>query len=106
MSKELENALEKDFIKQLESLEYEYVSIKNEDDLLVNLKKQLEIHNNITLTKDEFRKVLNHLNQGGVVSRAKVLRDRFNLKRDDGTSELIEFFNMEKWCQNEYQVTV
>ena len=105
MSKQLENALENEFIEQLEALEYAYVSIKDEDDLLLNLKKQLEIHNDIELSCSEFKKVLNHLNQGSVVERAKILRDRFNLKRDDGTSERIEFFNMEKWCQNEYQVT-
>ncbi|MDC0932666.1 type I restriction endonuclease [Arcobacteraceae bacterium] len=105
MAKELENELENKFIKQLDGLGYKYVPIKNEDDLLINLKAQLERHNNISLSKDEFKKVLNHLNDGGIVKRAQILRDWFALKRDDGTTKRIRFFNMDKWCENEYQVT-
>jgi len=60
--------LENNLIDQLKKLEYDYVAIKDEKDLLANLKKQLEIHNNISLnntslSEREFERVLNHLNR-------------------------------------------
>jgi type I restriction enzyme R subunit len=44
-----EAQLEKNLIKQLQGLEYDFVVIKDEKELLNNLKKQLEIHNFKTL---------------------------------------------------------
>jgi len=38
--------LEREFIKQLQSQAYEYVSIKSEADLIANLRRQLEKLNN------------------------------------------------------------
>lgn len=105
MAKQSEYFMEKELIRQLENLGYRRISIKDENELLTNLKKQLERHNNIELSMDEFKKILNHLNDGGIVQRAFILRDRFPLQRDDGTTKRIRFFNMEKWCENEYQVT-
>jgi len=42
-----EDALEKAFIKQLESQAYEYLTITSEQDLVTNLRKQLEKLNDI-----------------------------------------------------------
>jgi type I restriction enzyme R subunit len=46
---ESEAQLENNLIKQLQGLEYDLVTIKDEKELLDNLKKQLEIHNFKTL---------------------------------------------------------
>jgi type I restriction enzyme R subunit len=100
-----EQALEDSLVKQLQTLGYEFAPISNEADLLINLKRQLEKHNGVKLTDGEFAKVLNHLNKGNVFDRAKTLRDRFQITRDNGESIYIEFLNQEHWCQNEYQVT-
>ncbi len=105
MAKQSEYFMEKELIRQLENLGYRRVSIKDENELLSNLKKQLERQNDIELSMNEFKRVLNHLNDGAIVQRAFILRDRFPLQRDDGTTKRIRFFNMEKWCENEYQVT-
>ncbi len=105
MSKKSEAVLEAELITKLIGLGYENVKLSNEEDMLLNLKKQLEIHNDTTFSKAEFRKILNHLSGGSVVKRAKILRDRYNLKKDDGTDKYIDFLNMDKWCQNEYQVS-
>lgn len=86
-------------------LGYARVQITNADELRTNLKQQLEKHNKVTLSEGEFNKVLNHLDKGNVFERAKTLRDRFNLTRDDGSSCYIQFLNTQHWCQNEYQVT-
>jgi type I restriction enzyme R subunit len=69
------------------------------------LKRQLEIHNKISLTDKEFEKILNHLNQGNVFEKAKTLRDKMQLDRCDGSSTYIEFIQQEEWCRNEFQVT-
>ena len=102
---ESEAILEQNLIKQLKEEGYTYVNIPDETALLSNLKTQLEKFNNIKLTEKEYSKILNHLNKGNVFDRAKTLRDRFALLRDDGTTIYIRFLNTEKWCQNEYQVT-
>ncbi len=105
MTYQSEQALEEELILQLQGLGYQRVVIADEAQLLANLKLQLEKHNRISLTLQEFEKVLNHLNKGNIFDRAKILRDKFVLQRDDGTNEYIEFINMDHWCQNEYQVT-
>lgn len=100
-----EQILEDNLVQQLQGLGYTFVAIKDEADLLANLKRQLEKHNGIALTDHEFSKILNHLNKGNVFDRAKILRDQFQLTKDDGQSVYIEFLNQEHWCQNQYQVT-
>jgi type I restriction enzyme R subunit len=105
MSYQSEQALENKLIDQLTGLGYDRVSIHNESDLVLNLKAQLEKHNKIRLTDGEFARVLNHLNKGNIFEKAKILRDRMYLQRDDGTSAYLEFINHTEWCQNRFQVT-
>ena len=105
MTRQSEQVLEDNLVEQLTTLGYEYVTIKDESSLLSNLKTQLEKHNKTKLSESEFHKILNHLNKGNIFDRAKTLRDRYQLTKDDGTSIYLEFINMDHWCQNEYQVT-
>jgi type I restriction enzyme, R subunit len=105
MNTQSEQALENNLLIQLQGMKYEYVAIRNEEELVANLKTQLEKHNKLTLTESEFARVLNHLNKGGVFERALTFRDKMHLVRDDGTNAYIEFFNTKEWCQNEFQVT-
>lgn len=105
MTRQSEQVLEDTLVEQLGSLGYSFAQITDEAALLTNLKTQLEKHNNQAFSKNEFAKILNHLNKGNIFDRAKILRDRFQLTKDDGKSTYIEFLNMDHWCQNEYQVT-
>lgn len=101
-----EYALEAALITQLNGMEYASVVIEDEVAMLANLKRQLETHNQgIQLTAAEFDRVLNHLNTGSVFERAKILRDKFALKRDNGDTAYISFMNSDDWCMNEFQVT-
>jgi type I restriction enzyme R subunit len=100
-----EQELEKTFIKQLNRLGFESIVILNAKALESNLRKQLERFNQTTFTDNEFSRILNHLNKGDRFQKAKTLRDRFMLKRDDNTETYVRFFNMEFWCKNEYQIT-
>lgn len=106
-----EYALEAALIAQLNGMEYASVAIEDEVAMLANLKRQLETHNQgITFTQTEFERILNHLNTGGVFERAKILRDKFALKRDPVLNQpdetaYINFLNCDDWCLNEFQVT-
>jgi type I restriction enzyme R subunit len=100
-----EAELEKNLIARLTGLGYEAVTIRDEAEFLANLRTQLDKHNRVQLSNAEFEKVLNQLDKGNVFDRAKILRDRFQLTRDDGSSLYLQFLNTEEWCRNEYQVT-
>lgn len=100
-----EGELENKLIEVLVKMGYKYVPIKDETALVANLKKQIEKHNNLSLSDKEFAQVLNHLNKGNIWDKAKILRDKMQLTKEDGKSVYIEFMNQEGWCQNEFQVT-
>jgi type I restriction enzyme R subunit len=113
MSKQSEQILEEQLIAQLQKLGYSYIVINSEQDLLLNLKGQLEKHNqhalsktgNAQFTQIEFEKILNLLSKGSVFEKAKILRQKQHLVRDNGDNLYFEFLNTEHWCQNQYQVT-
>jgi type I restriction enzyme R subunit len=105
MSHQSEAILEHNLIKQLVGLNYKSVKIQDGIALVANLKSQLEVFNETTFTAKEFDAVLNHLAKGNVFEKAKTLRDRFQLDKEDGTSFYVRFFNTEDTSQNLYQVT-
>lgn len=105
MAKQPEQILEEQLVAQLQKLGYGLVQLKDEKDLLGNLKQQLEKHNNIQFSKAEFEKVLNILSKGSVFEKAKTLREKQHLIRDNGDNLYFEFINSEHWCQNQFQVT-
>ena len=100
-----EKELEKQLIEQLLLQEYEKVDIKNENQLMNNFKKQLEIINKIEFSEDEFKKIQNHLAGGSIFDKAKKLRDRFELFRDNGEVKYILFLEQEDFSKNIFQVT-
>jgi type I restriction enzyme R subunit len=100
-----EATLENNLIFQLKELGYHFVAVHDGETLLSNLKSQLERFNNTSFTTKEFDAILNHLAKGNVFEKAKTLRDRYNLAKEDGTTFYVRFFNNEAWSQNLYQVT-
>src|SRR5690554_1332782 len=105
MTSQPEHILELNLIAQLEKLGYEKAVIKDESDLLINLKSQLEKHNKVKLSDNEFKQVLNYINKGNVFERAKILRDRVPYTNDQGITKTVELINQIHWCKNEFQVT-
>ena len=105
MTHQSEQQLEKELIEQLVRLGFQTVSIEHTDALHANLRSQLEKFNETKFSDAEFARILNHLNKGDRFNKAKTLRDRFALHRDDDSTFFLRFFNMEQWCKNEYQVT-
>lgn len=100
-----EQILENNLITQLIGLGYKKVIIKDETDLLLNLKIQLETHNKTKLSDNDFKQILNHLNKGNIFEKAKTLRDRVPYTNDKGEPKTIELINQIHWCQNQFQVT-
>lgn len=105
MNTQTEQQLEYALIAQLETLGWEKVVIAHEDDLLANLKRQLEKHNKVAFSDYEFKQILNKLARGNIFEKAKILRDKVDYTKDDGTTGYIELINQAQWCKNEYQVT-
>ena len=105
MCTQTEQELENNLISQLQTIGFEKVKIEDEDALLINLKKQLEKHNKCVLSDYEFNQVLNKLAKGNIFDKAKILRDRIDYVKDDGSVGYIELINQIQWCKNQYQVT-
>lgn len=105
MSTQTELQLENALIAQLETLGWKKVVIPDEVALVANLHVQLEKHNKIKISDSEFKQILNKIARGNIFEKAKILRDKIDYKRDDGTVGYIELINQVHWCKNEYQVT-
>lgn len=105
MTTQPEAILENNLVKQLAGLGYQRVSILNEAQLLQNLQEQLEVFNQTKFSSREFETILNHLAKGNVFEKAKTLRDRFVITRENGEHFYVRFFNAEDWNQNLFQVT-
>ncbi len=105
MTVQSEYQLENELIGQLQQLGYTSVTLKDESQLLSNLKTQIERANGLApLSETEWKQVISFLNTGTVFERAKNLRDLFPVKFDDGTSKHI-FFLSDDPSKNIYQVT-
>lgn len=104
MTHQSEQELEKTLLKQLQGLGFDAVALPDNDAMLANLRSQLAKFNNTVFSDAEFERILNHLNKGDRFNKAKTLRDRFVLSRDDESTFYVRFFNMTQWCKNEYQV--
>ena len=112
MTVQSENSLEQGLIRTLQENSYEYVEIKEEENLRSNFKLQLEKHNRKALedvgrtgfTEAEFDKIMLHLEGGTRFEKSKKLRDLKDFELEDGQIIWVSFLNTKKWCQNEFQV--
>lgn len=105
MTTQPEQILENNLVAQLVRLGYKKATIRDEKDLLANLKIQLEKHNKVQLRDNEFKQILNYINKGNVFERAKILRDRVPYTNNQGETKTVELINQIHWCQNGFQVT-
>lgn len=104
-----ENDLENAFIKQLESQAYEYLNIVKEDDLILNLRSQLEKLNNISFSDNEwnyfFKKEIANSNQR-IEEKTRTIQEDYIkiLERDDGTKKNIYIIDKGNIHNNSLQV--
>lgn len=104
--------VETKFIDRLESIGYEYIDMKNYDDVLTNFRIQLAAFNAIKLTEAkgtvsfsdaEFNRIMLHLDNHSVYESAKLLRDKYILSLDNGKTVYLDFFSFDS-DRNIYQV--
>ena len=101
--------LEREFIKQLTSQGYEYLTIHNEASLTSNLRKSLETLNNYSFSDKEWNRLFNdsiaNRNESIVEKTKKVQDDHVQiLRRDDGTTKNIYLIDKKNIHNNRLQV--
>lgn len=101
--------LEKDFIKTLSEQGYEYLPIHKEQDLVDNLRVQLQKLNNYTFTDGEwerfFRENIANKNDDIVAKTTKIQEDHIQiLKTDSGTNKNIYLLDKKNIHNNTLQV--
>lgn len=104
-----EAELEREFIRQLTSQGYEYISVHNEAALIENLRKQLELLNDFTFTDSEwdrfFTECIANTNEGIVEKTRKIQDDHIQiLKREDGTTKNVYLLDKKNVHNNRLQV--
>ena len=111
MSYQSEQQLEQKLISNLvNKYKYEYVKIKDEEELESNFRKQLNKLNkdnlkNIPLTDKEFERVLIYMKGKSIFQSAKQLRDKFQLQRDNGEIVYLMLIDFEDFSNNEFQIS-
>ena len=106
MTTQSEQQLEDALVAQLVGLGHSRVEVTDELSLLANLKAQVEAFNEVTLTAGELDQVMGYLTKkAGVFAKAEILRDRMQLKKEDGETVFLEFLDQENPERNLYQVT-
>lgn len=104
-----EAEMEDDFIKQLTRQAYDYLPIKNEKELIDNLRTQIELLNHITFSDDEWQQFFReHLGnpQQGIVEKTKTIQED-HIKawtRPDGTKANIYLIDKDNIHNNSLQV--
>ncbi|MBB1386454.1 type I restriction endonuclease subunit R [Pseudoalteromonas sp. SG45-5] len=84
--------------------QFEKVNITDVESLRANLKKQLSKLNGFEISDNELKQIRNALGKGNVFDKAKILRDRLQINKDDGTAGYIRFID-DDVNQNHFQVT-
>ncbi|WP_031546399.1 type I restriction endonuclease subunit R [Salinicoccus luteus] len=109
MSYEREDTLEAKVMKRLEGIGYERVPIRSNEALEQNFRDILNRrHAKLKaepLSDKEFSRLMTQINNKSVFDSAKILRDKFVLKRDDETELYLEFFDQKNYARNSFQVT-
>ena len=105
-----EAKLERSMIQQLQSQGYEYAWIKNEADLLANLRKQIGLLNELTLSDTEWKRLLPMISNEQMTIQDKtqmIQGDGYivTLLLDDGKKRNIRLIDKHNIYNNRLQVT-
>ena len=104
-----EQDLEKEFIKMLKEQSYEYVNIHNEEDLILNLRKQLEQLNKMKFSDKEWKvffhnKIANP--NFSIEEKTRIIQEDYRqlLEREDGSIKNITLIDKTNIHNNKLQV--
>ena len=100
-----EPQLEQQFIEKLVEIGYIYRNdIHDRDSLEKNFRKHFQRLNYVTLSDDEFEKLLKDNISPDVFTVSKHLREKQTFTRNDGTTFDYSLVNTRDWCKNEFEV--
>lgn len=104
-----EAELEREFIRLLRELGYEYLPIHKEKDLVDNLRLQLEAVNGYRFSDGEWGRFFSEVlanPKSGIVEKTRLIQEDFVqvLRRDDGSSKNITLFDKKNIHNNRLQV--
>ena len=104
-----EAALEEAFIKLLTEQGYAYLPIHSSDELVENLREQLEKLNNFKFSEDEWKRFFTQClanGNDGIVEKTRLIQEDSVqvLKRDDGSSKNITLIDKKNVHNNSVQV--
>ncbi len=101
------------YIDRLDEMGYDYIDLKNYDDVCANFRKQFCKLNSqeliaakgiAELSDAEFDRVMIRLENHTIYESAKILREKWILELDNGKTIYVEFFTGDE-TRNIYQVT-
>lgn len=113
MAVQSEYDVERIFIERLETMQYNYIEMKNYDDVKANFREQFcklnekalkEAKGSAELSDDEFDRVMLRLEGKTVYESAKILRNEWVLELDNGKTVYVNFLTNDS-TRNTYQVT-
>lgn len=104
-----EAQMEDAFIKQLGAQGYDRLVIESEEELIANLRKQLEALNKVTFSNEEWDRLFKSWiatdNEGIVEKTRRIQQDHvYPLRRDDGTVKNIQLLDKRNVHNNRLQV--
>lgn len=113
MSRISEYEVENLFIDRLEGIGYDYIDLRNYNDVVDNFRKQfvtfnkdklIEKKGSADLSDSEFNRVMLYMENNSVYDSAKKLRDKYILSLDNGDTVYLDFFSSNT-SKNIFQVT-
>ncbi len=100
-----EHEIEEALVRKLQDLKYVYRrDIRSRAALEANFREKFDALNRVTLTDDEFRRLLKEIVTPDVYEAASLLRNRESFIRDDGTPLHYTLVNIKDWCKNSFEV--
>jgi len=100
-----EQEIEQNLLTKLADLKYTYrPELRDRAALEQNFRKQFQELNRVTLTDNEFSRLMEQLITPDVFMAARTLRERNSFERDDGTPLFYTLVNIKDWCKNTFEV--
>jgi len=100
-----EQDIETALVEKLRDLKYaERPDIRDRASLEANFRRKFESLNRVSLTDGEFARLLDELVTPDVFTAARVLREKNDFTRDDGTPLSYTLVNLKDWCKNDFEV--
>lgn len=100
-----EQHIEQGLLAKLGDLKYSYrPDIRDRATLEANFREKFQQLNRVTLTNEEFSRLLEEIVTPDVFTAAQKLRTRNSFIREDGTPLNYTLVNIEDWCKNSFEV--